>query len=111
MTHREPAMPIDRSPEDIPEVVAEEIAAAHQAGIPPPDQPAYVADRIRLRIAGSVEYTRKRPLSPARRAELIVARFDGTNARALALEFDVSIRRVRQILNDARAARGFTPEQ
>lgn len=84
--------------EDIPSIVAEEIAAAHQAGVLPTDQPSYVANRLRQRIAGSAEYTRKRPMSPAQRSAEIKRRFNGRNFAELAREFDVTQRRVRQIV-------------
>lgn len=86
--------------DDIPTIVADEIAAAHRAGIPIADQPEYVKDRLRHRLSGDVGYIRKRDLSPqARRAE-IRRRFNGKNLRDLALEFGLTPRRVRQILSD-----------
>lgn len=87
-------------PDDIPTIVAEEIAAAHRAGIPESDQPSYVADRLRNRIAGDVAYTRKKRMTPAQRAEQIRTRFDGRNVIELAREFEVTPRRVRQIVSD-----------
>lgn len=85
--------------EDIPALVAEEMRAAQLANIPLSDQPKYVADKLRLRIAGTVEYTRKRPLSPAHRAAAIRNKFTGNNAAELAKEHDLTPRRVKQIVN------------
>lgn len=83
---------------DIPDLVAAEILAAQQAGIPEIDRPAYVADRLRLRLAGSVEYVRKRALNPAKRAEDIRRRFNGHNQAELAREYKLTLRRVQQII-------------
>jgi len=88
--------------EDIPTIVAEEIAAAHQAGIPPSDQPDYIKDRLRYRIAGNADYVRKRDLSPAQRKHEIRRRFNGKNLRELASEFDITPRRVRQIVSERK---------
>jgi len=85
--------------EDIPDLVAQEMRAAQQANIPLPDQPKYVADKLRLRISGTVEYTRKRALSPARRAADIREKFTGNNVSELAKEYDITPRRVQQIVN------------
>lgn len=85
--------------EDIPALVAEEMRAAQLANIPLSDQPKYVSDKIRLRIAGTVEYTRKRALSPARRADDIRKKFTGNNVAELAKEHDITPRRVQQIVN------------
>lgn len=89
-----------RPDDDIPALVAEEMRQARIANIPVDDQPRYVADRIRLRIAGSVEYTRKRSMSPSARAAEIKRRFRGDNIEELAKDFDLTTRRVRQILNE-----------
>lgn len=86
--------------DDIPTVVEEEMRLARLANIPPDDQPRYVADRLRLRIAGRVEYTRKRSMSPAQRAAEIRRRFTGNNIDELAREFDLTTKRIRQIVND-----------
>lgn len=91
-------MQIDKTA-DIPTIVAEEIRLAQLADIPATDQPGYVADRIRSRIAGCREYTRKRQMPPAVRAAEIRRRFDGTNIAALSVEFDLSQRRIGQIVN------------
>jgi Mor family transcriptional regulator len=87
--------------DDLPTIVADEIAAAHQAGIPPADQPEYIKDRLRHRLSGDVGYIRKRDLSPHARRDAIRRRFNGKNMRDLALEFGLTVRRVRQILRDA----------
>ena len=84
---------------DVPMLVAEEIRLAQIAQIPATDQPNYVADRIRRRISGCLEYTRKRSMSPSARAAEIKRRFDGSNAAELAREFDLSMRRIQQIVN------------
>lgn len=84
--------------EDIPELVYQEMQAAQASNIPPADQPRYVADRIRQRIGGAHEYTRKRPMSPAQRAAEIRRRFNGRNLPELAKEFDLSLRRAQQIV-------------
>lgn len=89
---------IARNDDDIPSVVEEEMRQARIANIPLDDQPRYVADRIRLRIAGRVEYTRKRAISPSQRAAEIRRRFTGNNIDELAKEFDLTTRRVKQIL-------------
>ena len=86
--------------DDIPTIVAEEIAAAQRAGIPEADRPSYVADRLRYRIAGSADYVRKRALPPRQRRAEILTRFNGRNLADLAREFDISVRRVRQILSE-----------
>lgn len=88
--------------EDIPTLVAEEIAAANQAGIPSSDQPSYVADRLRHRIAGSAEYTRKRAMSASQRHVEIRAKFNGRNVEELSREYDLTPRRVRQILSELK---------
>ena len=88
------------APDDIPTIVAEEIQSAHQAGIPPSDQPSYVADRLRYRIAGDVAYTRKKRMTAAQRAEQIRTRFDGRNVLEPAREFDITPRRVRPIVSE-----------
>lgn len=85
--------------EDIPDLVAQEMRAAQLANIPLPDQPKYVADKLRLRISGTDGYVRKRPLSPARRAADIRRRFDGANIPELAKEYELTLRRVQQIVN------------
>ncbi len=85
--------------EDIPSIVAEEIDAAQRAGIPPCEQSTYVADRLRFRIAGTEQYVRRRSLTPAQRAEEIRKSFNGRNARELARAYQVSVRRVQQIVN------------
>lgn len=92
--------PIESCAEDIPSIVAEEIVAANKAGIPPVDQPSYVADRLRMRIAGTEQYVRKRKLSPSERAQQIRQRFTGRNVAALAVEYNLSPRRVRQIIRE-----------
>lgn len=86
--------------DDIPSIVAQEIAAALQAGIPSSDQPSYVADRIRHRLSGADLYVRKRALSPADRAREIRTRFNGRNIGELAAAYNLSARRVRQIVNE-----------
>lgn len=88
--------------EDIPTIVAEEIVAAQRAGIPANDQPGYVSDRVRFRIAGSLQYVRKTRASPAERRAAILRDFDGRNYAALAAEHGLSERRVRQILDECR---------
>lgn len=89
-----------RTDNDIPSVVEEEMRLARLANIPADDQPRYVADRIRLRIAGRAEYTRKRSMSPAQRAAEIRRRFTGNNIDELAREFDLTTKRIRQIVSD-----------
>jgi len=86
--------------DDIPSIVAQEISAAHQAGIPSHDQPGYVADRLRHRLSGSDLYVRKRALSPTERAREIRARFTGRNIGELAMLYQLSERRIRQIVNE-----------
>ncbi|AUN95413.1 Mor transcription activator family protein [Pseudazoarcus pumilus] len=88
--------------EDIPTIVAEELAAAQRAGIPSSDQPGYVADRLRFRISGSHQYVRKTRTSPAERRAAILRDFNGRNLAELADEHDLSERRVRQILAEGR---------
>lgn len=85
--------------EDIPALVEQEIIAAQAANIPPADQARYVADRIRHRIGGGYEYTRKRPLSPSQRRAAIKAEWKGNNLDALAAKWNLSTRRIRQIVN------------
>jgi Mor family transcriptional regulator len=89
-----------RTDDDIPSVVEEEMRQARIANIPLDDQPRYVADRIRLRIAGRVEYTRKRAMSPTQRAAEIRSRFTGNNIDELARDFDLTTKRIRQIVNE-----------
>jgi hypothetical protein len=89
----------DRIDDDIPTVVEEEMRLARLANIPADDMPRYVADRIRLRIAGAVSYTRKRQGSPAQRAAEIRRKFTGDNIAELAREFDLTPNRIRQIVN------------
>jgi Mor family transcriptional regulator len=89
-----------RSTDDIPSIVAQEISAAHQAGIPTLDQPDYIADRLRHRLSGSDLYIRKRALSPTDRAREIRARFNGRNIGELAGLYELSDRRIRQIVNE-----------
>lgn len=91
---------IARTDDDIPSVVEEEMRQARIANIPLDDQPRYVADRIRLRIAGRVEYTRKRAMSPAQRAADIRSRFTGNNIDELSKETGLTPRRIRQIVNE-----------
>lgn len=93
-------MKTEKHVEDIPTLVAEEIAAANHAGIPNSDQPSWVADRLRHRIAGGAGYIRKRALTPSQRCAEIKAKFNGTNIDALALEYGLTPRRVRQIVNE-----------
>lgn len=90
---------IESTSDDIPSLVAQEITAAHKAGIPATDQPGYVADRIRHRLSGSDLYIRKRALSPSARAKEIRDRFNGRNIGELADAYNLSARRIRQILN------------
>jgi hypothetical protein len=87
-----------RTDDDIPSVVEEEMRQARIANIPLDDQPRYVADRIRLRIAGRVEYTRKRAMSASQLAAEVRRRFTGDNIDELAKFFDRTPRRIRQIL-------------
>ena len=87
---------------DILDLVAEEIAAAQVAGIPACDLPKYVVDRLRLRTQSCYQYIRKRALSPTRRAAEICNRFTGTNGKDLAAEYNLSLRRVEQIVNKNR---------
>lgn len=85
--------------EDIPALVEQEIIAAQAANIPPADQARYVADRIRHRIGGGYEYTRKRPLSPAKRAEAIRGEWRGNNLDELAKKWNLSTRQIRRIVS------------
>lgn len=89
-----------KTDDDIPSVVEEEMRLARVANIPIDDQPRYVADRIRLRIGGCYDYVRKRALSPAARRAEIRRKFTGNNVDELAAEYDLTVRRVRQIIND-----------
>lgn len=91
-------MNTDGLAEDLPSIVAEEIAAAQQAGIPLLDQPNYVADRLRYRIAGTDLYVRKSRLSAAEKRELLKREFTGNNLAEAAAKAGVSPRRARQIL-------------
>ncbi len=84
--------------DDILTVVAQEIAAAHIAGIPALDMPNYVADRIRQRAQGCYQYVRKNRLSPRQRADDIRQRFNGKNEKELAVEHGITVRRVEQIV-------------
>lgn len=88
----------EKENDDIPSLVAEEMHRAQIANIPLADQPRYVADRIRLCIAGSNDYVRKRALSPAARRAEIKRRFTGDNIDDLARDYDLTPRRIRQIL-------------
>ncbi len=84
--------------EDIPSIVAEEIGAAQRAGIPPQEQAAYVAERLRFRIAGTVQYVRKNQMSARQRCAEIRRLFNGCNKRELAKQFGLTQRRIGQIV-------------
>lgn len=88
-----------KTDDDIPNLVAEELRQAQAADIPPIDLPRYVADRIRLRIGGGYDYVRKRTLSPDQRKSEIRQKFTGNNFTELARTYDLSVRRIRQIVN------------
>lgn len=88
-----------KTDDDIPSVVEEEMRLARVANIPIDDQPRYVADRIRLRIGGCYDYVRKRTMSPDQRKSEIRRRFTGNNVAELASEFDLTHRRIRQIIS------------
>lgn len=92
---------IDRIDEnqDTPDLAEEEINQALIANIPLSDLAKYVADRIRLRNSGATCYIRKKPMSPQRRKEEIKRKFSGKNISELAKEYDLTTKRIRQIIS------------
>ena len=85
--------------DDLGAVVEEEFKAALDRGIAENDLPAAVADRVRQRMAGHIGYVRKRKLSPAERQRRIVQEFTGNNAAELAKKYELTVRRIGQIIS------------